>query len=735
MNEFAPGQDQTSEWLETWSEKLCSRFDQSGKSLVGRACSEALQQYEDRLHASGERMIDHARGVASIVAELRLDAECVAAAILIGAEVPAHSAAQPVPGNASATGEDVLDPGVASLVTGVVRLAPIQRLRAQTPQLRKSSEKAAQLEVIRKMLLAMVEDIRVVLLKLADQLQTLRYLVIHGNATARRTAAQDTFDLLAPLANRLGVWQLKWELEDLAFRCKTPDEFAEIASQLDEKRSDREAYLGELTAVLHRQLAESGIKANVSGRPKHIYSIWKKMQRKGLNFEQLSDVRAVRVLVDNVRDCYAVLGLVHQLWAPITGEFDDYIAKPKSNDYRSLHTAVAGPAGKVVEVQIRTREMHEQAELGVAAHWRYKEASRGDRAYDRRIAWLRQILDWRDEMADATELAESFRSELRDDAVYVLTPQGRVIDLPAGATPVDFAYHVHTELGHRCRGAIVDGRLIPLNQPLKNGQVVEIQAVKQGGPSRDWMNVSLGYVASARVRAKIRQWFNSRTRDEASSSGRAELEKALQRLGQTSLDAEQLADKFGYARPDDLFFAFHRGDISQRELRIAVQGEAEEAVYPPLSRKASSADSTGAVLVVGLDRLLTVLARCCKPAPPDSIVGFVSRGRGITVHRASCANLGHLASERLIEAEWAANVGHRRYETDIEIFLDRHSAPVREVLEVFAHEKVRMIGTSTYARGQGVRMVVTIEIDSLAEVEQVTTLLADVPGVTGARRR
>ena len=699
------------------------------------AYSEAMRQYEDSLHPSGEPMMVHAQGVARIVADLRLDAESVAAAILIGTEIPARSLAGPVPENASGAGANALDPGVASLVAGVARLAPIQRLRAQTPQLRKSSDKAAQLEVMRKMLLAMVEDIRVVLLKLADQLQTLRYLVTEGESTIGRTAALDTFDLLAPLANRLGVWQLKWELEDLAFRCKSPDKFDAIAIQLDEKRSDREAYLGELITGLQRKLSESGIKADVSGRPKHIYSIWKKMQRKGLNFEQLSDVRAVRVLVDDVRDCYTVLGLVHHLWAPVTGEFDDYIAKPKSNDYRSLHTAVAGPAGKVVEVQIRTREMHEQAELGVAAHWRYKEAKRGDQAYDRRIAWLRQILDWRDEMADATELAESFRSELRDDAVYVLTPQGRVIDLPAGATPVDFAYHVHTELGHRCRGALVDGRLIPLNQPLKNGQVVEIQAAKQGGPSRDWMNAPLGYIASNRVRAKVRQWFNSHARDGASSTGRTELEKALHRLGQTTLDAEQLADTFGYARPDDLFVAFHRGDISQRELRIAVQGEAQESVYPPLSRKASSADSTGAVLVVGMDQLLTVLARCCKPVPPDSIVGFVSRGRGITVHRASCANLGHLPGERLLEAAWATRGGHRRYETDMEIFLDQQSAPVREVLEVFAHEKVRMIGTSTFARGPRVRMVVTIEIDSLAQVEHVTALLADLHGVTGVRRR
>lgn len=717
-----------------WRETLASRFDVTGRSLVARACSTATDRYGDRLHASGERMIDHAHGVAHIVANLRLDAQSVAAAFFLGSEVATDSAAGLAPEDSPGGSAHPLDPAVFPLVVGVARLAPIQGLRAQTPRLRKSSEKAAQLEAMRKMLLAMVEDIRVVLLKLADQLQTLRYLVNHGESTTTLTAALDTFDLLAPLANRLGVWQLKWELEDLAFRCQDPEKYEAIAVQVHETRDDRERYLGEVIAILHRQLAESGIEADVSGRPKHMYSIWKKMQLKGVNFDQLSDVRAVRVLVEDVGDCYTVLGLVHQLWAPITGEFDDYIAKPKGNDYRSLHTAVAGPDGKVLEVQIRTHEMHEHAELGVAAHWRYKEARRSDHAYDRRIAWLRQILDWRDEVADASQLAESFRSELRDDAVYVLTPQGRVVDLPMGATAIDFAYHVHTELGHRCRGAKVDGRLMPLNQPLKNGQVVEIQAAKDGGPSRDWMNPSLGFIASNRVRAKVRQWFNSHARDEASSSGKVELEKALQRLGESLQDTEKLADTFGYARPDDLFVAFHRGDISLRELRIAVQGEVDETSHAPLSRRAPSADSTGAVLVVGLDRLLTVLARCCKPVPPDSIVGFVSRGRGITVHRASCANLAHLPAERLIDAGWAARSSRRNYETDLEVFVDRQTAPIPEVLELIAHEKVHMIGTNTHARGSRVRMVVTIEVDSLEQVERLTSLLADVEGVMGARR-
>lgn len=719
--------------FDKWLKSPPSRIDARGRALVLQAYHLAREEYPDRVHANGEMLLDRARGIAQIVANLGLDAESIAAALLLESETVATDGSQDK--------LNIFTPTVSTLVHGVRRLAPIQELRAQTPQLRKSSEKAAQLEVIRKMLLAMVEDIRVVLIKLADQIQTLRYLARHGTVAMRQRAATDTLDLLAPLANRLGVWQLKWELEDLAFRCHDPQTYKQIAVQLDEKRTNREDYLSRVIAALRRELAKNGIEADVRGRPKHIYSIWKKMQRKNLKFEGLSDIRAVRILVDTERDCYTVLGLVHQLWSPIPGEFDDYIAKPKANDYQSLHTTVAGPDGKILEVQIRTREMHQHAELGVAAHWRYKEGSRGDIAYDRKIAWLRQILDWRDDVADASQLTESFRSELRDDSVYALTPQGRVINLPAGATPIDFAYHVHTELGHRCRGAKVDGRLVPLTQPLKNGQVVDIQTARDGGPSRDWMTASLGYIASTRVRAKVRQWFKSHARDDAISSGRIELEKALQRIGHGAPGTEKLADFLGYASPDDLFIAIHRGEVSLRELRRAVVGKpdtdviapsaAGDVVAPPRSGRSVSG---GAVVVDGVDRLLTVLARCCKPLPTDSIVGFVSRGRGITVHRTDCTNLGHLSKERLVKAQWALRSNVQTFETDVEIFCEGQAAPISEILDIFAHEKLRIVATNTDIRGPRMRMFASVEVNTIAQLDHLMAQLAELKGVVQARR-
>ncbi len=710
---------------------LRARFDAQSGALLDQAWLRAVQQFDDARHWSGERLIDHARGVAAIVAELRLDAESVAAAYLIDEK----------PASARQTDAQVpaLDQRALSLAASVRRLASIQVLGARGPELRKSSEKAAQLEAIRKLLLAMVADIRVVLLKLADQLQTLRYAAPHGDATIRRNAAQDTLDLLAPLANRLGVWRLKWELEDLAFRCVDPDTYKTIARQLDESRTDREQYLNEVMSQLSKAVAGVCPGAEVSGRPKHIYSIWKKMQRKGVQFEQLSDVRAVRVLVDSISDCYSVLGLVHQLWSPIPGEFDDYIAKPKSNDYRSLHTAVVGPQDKIIEVQIRTREMHEHAELGVAAHWRYKEASRGDAAYDRKIGWLRQLLDWRDDIADAAHLAETFRGELRDDVVYALTPQGKVIDLPAGSTPVDFAYQVHTELGHRCRGAKVDGRLVPLNQALANGQVVEIVTARDGGPSRDWMNPELGYLASNRARAKVRQWFNNAARDAASAAGRAEIEKGLQRLGQAWRNPDELAEVLGYSSADELYLAFHRGDVTIRELKHAVAGESPadaELVAAPRTR---SDGASGAILVVGLDRLLTSLARCCKPVPPDPIIGFVSRAKGITVHRAGCRNLASLDPERLIEADWANMAGAQFYEADLEIIADRQLVSIRDILDTFSADKLRVTGTNTHSGahsgGKRMHVVVTVETQSLEHLDRPLALLGDLVGVIQARRR
>ncbi len=395
------------------------------------------------------------------------------------------------------------------------------------------------------MLLAMVQDVRVVLIKLADQAQTLRFLAGRGDDPARQSAARDTFELFAPLANRLGVWQLKWELEDLAFRCSDPEAYKQIARELDEKRADREAYIGFVAQALRAELAKAGLEGEVSGRPKHIYSIYKKLTRKERGLDELFDIRGVRILVNDVKDCYAALGLVHNLWTPLPREFDDYIAKPKANGYRSLHTAVVGPDQKVLEVQIRSYEMHQHCEFGVAAHWRYKEGVSADAGFDERIAWLRQILDWKDGLSDVADLAEHFRTGLFEDSVFVLTPQGRVIDLPKGATPVDFAYHVHSDIGHRCRGARVDGEMVPLDYTLSNGEVVEIITAKSGGPSRDWLNAELGFLHSSRAKAKVRQWFNNQNLEVAIAQGRQVAEKVLQRAGRTRAEPGRAGAEVG----------------------------------------------------------------------------------------------------------------------------------------------------------------------------------------------
>ena len=715
---------------ERWLNALNARLPESEREIVARADALAQQAYGENLHPAGTRWMEHARGVAGLLDALRLDGESLAAALLLGIDCTDRRQRDAL--NKAFGGE------VLPLLEGVVRMRPIQALRSRAQTTGRSSAQAAQLEALRKMLLAMVQDVRVVLIKLADQVQLLRSLAAAGGEPQRQEAARDTLELLAPLANRLGVWQLKWELEDLAFRCLEPDTYKSIARKLDEKRIDREAYIGEVTAVLRQELAQAGIRAEVMGRPKHIYSIYRKMQRKAVGFEELSDVRAVRVLVDDVKDCYTVLGLAHQLWMPIPGEFDDYIARPKANDYRSLHTAVVGLESRVLEVQIRTREMHQHAELGVAAHWRYKESARVDPRYDRKLSWLRGILDWRDDLADAAELAESFRGELLDESVYVLTPQGRVIDLPQGATPVDFAYHVHSDLGHRCRGARINGQMVPLNFMLSNGQVVEIVATREGGPSRDWLNPTLGFLRSNRARTKVRQWFNSQALDDAIAQGRTALEKELHRLGSSGLGLEELASRLGQARPEDLFVAYLRGDVGSRQLQIAVRGDEQPAApdaVPSAPAAAARAAAAPGILIVGVDKLLTALGRCCKPAPPDAIVGFVTRGKGVTVHRRACSNVRRLPQERLIAADWGTVSGEARFAVDVEVTAGGGPELVREVLEMLSREKVRVLGSRWQLHDLNMRIGYTLEVAGLDPLERLLAQIRALPGVHAARRR
>ncbi len=643
---------------------------------------------------------------------------------------------------------------VAALVEGTARLDSIQTLS----EVGEAGTTPAQQESLRKMLLAMVQDIRTVLIKLAQELVTLRALIRHPDEELRRRHARVTLDLFAPLANRLGIWQLKWEMEDLAFRLSDPVTYKHIAKLLDEKRMARQQMVDEVMRILRADLAAAGIAARVTGRPKHIYSIWRKMGRKGVEFGDLYDVFGVRVLVDEVKDCYAALGLVHNRWTPVPKEFDDYIAKPKGNDYRSLHTAVIGPGDRAVEVQIRTHAMHQHAELGVAAHWAYKEAGSKSAGsdYDQRIAWLRRVLDWRDTVVQpggqapdgdpgpedaSSSLGERFKTELFSDVVYALTPQGRVVDLPAGSTPVDFAYALHTEIGHRCRGAKVDGAIVPLSFPLGNGQTVEIITTREGGPSRDWLNAQLGFTRSSRARNKVRQWFNAQNVATSIAQGRALVERELQRLGIGSYNLEQLPARLGLGKLEDAFAAIARGEVNQRQLQVALREPAPDNSQPyavpdvvPIARRSEAGSSARGILVVGVDKLLTVLAKCCKPAPPDPIIGFVSRGRGVTVHRCDCPNVSRMPQERMIESGWGRPDGER-FAVDLEVLAHDRQGLLRDISELLSREKVNVTATQTASRSDTAHMMFTVEVLDVSQVKRLLAAIGEVKGVIRVRRR
>jgi len=714
------------EQSERWLDSLTARLPQPERDLVMRAHGWAQQHYPGRAHATGQPWLDHVRAAAGILGSLRVGGEALAAMLLLGAPIATRADRDAL--------QAAFGPSVVSLVEGVASMAQIQALRSKGATGAKSDDRASQLESLRKMFLAMAQDVRVVLIKLADQVQWLRELAPR-QPDAREDIARETLELFSPLANRLGVWQLKWELEDLAFRCLEPVTYQKLARQLDEKRKDRETYIDEVVRILLAELTSARIAADVSGRPKHIYSIWRKMQRKGVGLNDLFDVRAVRVLVDNVKDCYAVLGIVHNLWTPIPREFDDYIARPKANDYRSLHTAVVGPDSRVLEVQVRTNEMHQHAELGVAAHWRYKESVKSDRSLDDKISWLRNVLEWKDELTDASELAEYFKTDLFQDMVYVVTPQGRVVDLPRGSTPVDFAYQLHTELGHRCRGAKVNGHIVPLTHALSNGQRVEIIAAKEGGPSRDWLNPALGYIKSNRSRTKVRQWFNVQQLDAAMAHGRAVLEKDLQRLGKTGQNLEALASRLGLSDVNELFAALGRGDVTPRQVQAAVLGEEipkDKSSVPQAPALPTTAPE--GILIVGVDKLLTMLARCCKPAPPDPIMGFVTRGRGVTVHRADCSNVARLPQERLIAADWG-KTGASKFPVDIEIIAGGNPGLMRDILDVFTREKVRVASSTSFSEELNAKMAFTLEVEGLPQLARILVQVRDISGVASARRR
>ena len=710
-----------------------------GGELRARARAFAEPLLAGETTASGENVLSHADAVADILAGIGGSEALQAAAYLSYASAQLNRPEEVI-------GKAFGDSG-ARLAIETSRLEQLQqRSRASRQELSADTEQASQqTEFVRKMLLAFSRDLRVVLLRLASRLQTLRYY-----AAARRAPPpgllRESHEVFAPLANRLGIWQIKWELEDLVFRAQEPDTYRHIASLLDEKRVERELALEQRRAAIEAALRAQGIDASVSGRPKHISSIVRKMRGKSLGFEQVFDVRALRILVPTVVDCYTALGWVHQHFTPVPEEFDDYIARPKPNGYRSLHTVVRDPDGRAWEIQIRTHDMHQHAEHGVAAHWAYKEAGTKGYAgvsaageYDAKIAVLRQLLAWERELSGAAP-----QHGLFDDRIYVLTPEAAIVELPAGATPVDFAYTLHTELGHRCRGARVDGAMLPLHTPLKNGQTVEIVAAKEGGPSRDWLNPELRYLASSRARAKVRAWFNAQHTRETVARGREMVEKLLQREGRTALSLEHLAAELGFKTPEALFETVGKDELSLRAIE-AVLRPPEPTPAPDdqvLLRKAraGSAGGRGGVLVVGLDSLLTQPARCCKPAPPDDIAGYVTRGRGVTIHRRDCASFRDLQArepERVIEVGWSTPAtGHApAYPVDVAVeALDRQGL-LRDISDVFAREKMNVIGVQTQSVKGWAWMTFTVEVSDTQRLAQVLRQVQDVAGVRVAKRR
>ena len=691
-------------------------------ALVERACAFARPLYEGQLLSTGEPVWPHALGLAASLASIGADPAAQAAGVLFAVpkllDEPERLKAE--------FGEEI-----AGLAAGVEKL---YKLRVLT-----RASAGEQNEILRKMVLGMVEDIRVVLIRLASRTQTLRWFA-KNPSEERKAYARESLDIYSPLANRLGVWQLKWELEDLSFRYLEPELYKKIAQMLDQKRVERERYIANAMEVLGGELKKIGLQAEVTGRPKHIYSIWNKMRLKQLDFSDVHDVRALRVIVPAAGDCYSVLGVVHDLWEPIPKEFDDYISRPKGNNYQSLHTAVLGPGGRTLEVQIRTEEMHRQAEFGVAAHWRYKEsrkASKAEGAFDNKIAWLRELLAWRDEIADGG-WAEKTKKASLDDTLYVITPQGKVVDLPAGATPVDFAYTLHTDLGHRCRGARVDGQLVKLDYPLASGQRVEIVAAKSGGPSRDWLQPELGFLKSHRARGKVRQWFNARQLAETVAQGRATVEKEQRREGALQANLEQLAQKLGFAKPDELFAAVARDEVNLRQLQAALrEAKGEAPVVAPIAvqkKKAKQANESG-LLIVGVDRLMTQLAKCCKPVPPDPVRGFVTRGKGVTVHREDCTSLKRLAErspERLIDAQWGKKAGApaaAAYPVDVLVTASDRQGLLRDIGEALARERINVTAVRTQSRSDLAHMRFSFDVADVAHLRRAFAAVKQVKGV------
>lgn len=717
--------------VEQWLAALAAEYSPAERGVIQRACEWAQRAHAGQQRVSGEPFFQHALAVANILTALRLDHETIAAALL-------HDVIEDTPVTFQEI-ETAFGTRIAKLVDGVTKMDVIQSFHGMVEGGKKEHAHA---EALRKMLLAMAEDIRVVLIKLADRTHNMRTLgSLSGEKQLR--IAEETLHIYAPLANRLGIWQIKWELEDLALRVLHPEAYKQIAGMVNERRVDRERYIAQFMKVLGSALTAAGIEVEITGRPKHIYSIWLKMQRKRSDYDKIYDIRAVRVLVPELRDCYAALGVVHGLWQFIPGEFDDYIATPKENNYQSIHTAVIGPEGKTVEVQIRTYDMHRHSELGVAAHWRYKEGSGFDSGLDRKVALLRQLIEWKEDISQAGELGEDLQADLFQDRVYVFSPNGDIIDLPVGATPLDFAFHIHTELGNRCRGAKVNGSMVPLTYTLQTGQQVEILTVKKGVPSRDWLNPHLGYLKTSRARHKVQHWFKQQNMDANIATGRTIFERDIQRLGFAGVNYEEVTKRLNFPKVDDMLAAIGRGDVKTSRVLHVMQDLQE----PPSERKpeitvppgiiAQRHAGSGDIQILGVGNLLTNLGRCCKPVPGDAIVGFITRGRGVTIHRRDCSNVLRYQndhSQRLIEVEWGGST--QTYPVNIRITAFDRQGLLRDITSVLANEKINVIAVQTLSDKEEhvANMTITLEIADIDELSKTLQKLGRLPNVIEARR-
>jgi GTP pyrophosphokinase len=724
--------------IDRWLDQIAVERDADEMDYLRAASKEAVHLYGKALNAEGELLILSVLHVADILNGLKMDVETMTAALL-------HEAVGSI-GYDERRIEGLFGKHLTAMLNNMTRIG-IAAAGSSTAIIEEQHT-----ENLRRMLLGIAGDVRVILVVLAQRLHLLR-LLKNQDDTKRRQIALETRDIYAPLANRLGIWHLKWELEDLSLRYLEPEQYKQLARQLKGRRHDREKYIHDVISLLHEKLAELDIQADISGRPKHIYSIWKKMQRKHVDFDQIFDVLAVRVMVTTVAECYEVLGIVHGIWRHIPGEFDDYIATPKANHYQSLHTAVIDSEGKPLEIQVRTFDMHDHAERGVAAHWRYKENRGQDADLEKRIEWMRQWLEQKEEGGDG----EDFISEMQDDfestRIYVLTPQGKVVELPLGSTPIDFAYAIHTDVGHRCRGAKVDGHIVTLNSKLQSGHTVEILTVKEGGPSRDWLNMHLGYCKTSRARGRIKQWFKHQDYEQHLKIGRSSLEREINRLGLHWPDLDKIADRFNQRNAEELLAAIGRGDLSP--IQVAACAHRRQADLPldlpnrelqpkVRSRRKSSASKAQADIIVdGVGDLLTHMARCCKPVPYDPIIGYITKGHGISIHRRDCnmiRKIDESGRQRLINVAWSgpeSGEGGGSYPVDIRIFAVDRKGLLKDISSILSNEDIDVVGVKTHSDKKKDRatMRFTIEIGSMKQLSRVIEKVSQLPDIIDIKRQ